>query len=305
MTKVGAIDCGTNTVRLLVREDGRDLEQRMRIVRLGAGVDREGRLAPDALARAVDAIADAADRARALESDLISCVATSAVRDAANREEFCDAVRERAGISTRVISGEVEAGLAFRGATEWLAPGPKLVCDIGGGSTELVAGEAEPGPWVSMQLGSVRMTERHLGVGAPTQEQLAAVWEATRRLVTEGLLALGPVDADTFVGVAGTVTTLAAISLGLQAYDPELVHATAVPSTTLRAVVEDLGRRSPQDRIRAFPVIPKGREDVLLAGGVILVSIMEALSVETCIVSERDILQGIAAMLEEEAGSSS
>jgi exopolyphosphatase / guanosine-5'-triphosphate,3'-diphosphate pyrophosphatase len=298
MSRVAAIDCGTNTVRLLITEDGEPVQTGLRIVRLGAGVDASGSLAADAIVRAVDAIAEAATRAREADCEPIVCFATSAVRDAANRDDFVTAVQTAAGIPVEIISGETEAQLAFAGATGWLEPGAKIVCDIGGGSTELVHGSAEPVGWVSMQLGSVRITERHLAGDPPSVEALATAKQAVAQIVAEGVERLGEIPSGSaFVGVAGTVTTLAAIALGLETYDSDLVHGSVLPLATIEEMTRRLAAMSSADRLKNFPAIQPGREDVLVAGALILAACMKATDSEACIVSERDILHGMAALL--------
>lgn len=292
MSRVGVIDCGTNTVRLLIAERGRDIFRDLKIVRLGAGVDGSGRLADEAMERAASAIANYVERAKSESCDRVAIFATSAVRDAANREVFIADIAARTGIAVDVIPGDREAQLAFAGATAELAPGEKVVCDIGGGSTELVLGEEHPREWVSLQLGSVRMTERHAD-DSPGGVALDAMRNETRFIIEQGWSRQAPRAA--FVGVAGTVTTLAAIALGLETYDPALVHGSVLPYATIVAMTERLALLPPAGRLERYPVIQAGREDVLVAGAVILASAMERLGADACIVSERDILDGMAA----------
>ncbi|MFP5224584.1 MAG: exopolyphosphatase [Actinomycetota bacterium] len=299
MSKVAAIDCGTNTVRLLITADGQPQQSGLRIVRLGAGVDASGGLAPDSIERAVAAIGEAARRARETGCELVTCFATSAVRDAANREDLIEAVRAVAGIEVEVIDGETEARLAFQGATGWLEAGHKLVCDIGGGSTELVHGYAEPAAWVSMQLGSVRITERHLNQDPPTPDAIADAEAAVAQIVSDGVEKLGEIPADTaFVGVAGTVTTLTAIALGLETYDPDLVHGAVLPLLTIQEMTKRLAAMPSAKRLEAFRVIQPGREDVIVAGGMILAACMRATGSQACVASDRDILHGMASLLD-------
>ncbi|MEO8424642.1 MAG: DUF501 domain-containing protein [Actinomycetota bacterium] len=303
--RVAAIDQGTNSIRLLVVEppahaggDPTELSRDMVITRLGQGVDRTGRIDPDALRRTVEVLARFSRRARALHAERIRVAATSAVRDAENREEFAGAVRELAGSELEVISGEREAGLSLLGGTHGLtpdlAPPPYLVLDIGGGSTELVVGR-EPGRAaraISTQMGSVRLTERFVRHDPPVPEDLAELAIAVDEVLddVEAQVPIG--DAHTLVAVAGTATTLQAIALGLDRYDPEAIHRTWLKLETAERVLADLVGMTTPERA-ALPVMAPGRGDVIVAGGVILTTVMRRFRFDRALVSETDILDGL------------
>jgi exopolyphosphatase/guanosine-5'-triphosphate,3'-diphosphate pyrophosphatase len=304
-TRVAAIDCGTNSIRLLVAdldaEAGAETEltRRMEVVRLGQGVDATGRLAPEALRRTFAACDDYAARIKELGAERVRFVATSATRDAANRDEFFDGIRSRFGVEPEVITGDQEAALSFTGATRAVAadgaghPTPYLVVDIGGGSTEFVLGAGSVEAARSVDIGCVRLTERHLAQDPPTLAQITAA----RRDVDAGIdLAAGlvPLDrAKTLVGVAGSVTTVAAIALGLAEYDSERVHLSRISAETIRQVAGDLLASTHAQRA-ANPVIHPGRVDVIGVGALILAQIMDRLALPEVVVSEHDILDGIA-----------
>src|SRR4051794_9032654 len=233
MGRVAGIDCGTNSIRLLVADvvDGRlvDVVRRMEIVRLGEGVDRTGRFAEAALARTFAALDDYAVQIRSLDPERVRMVATSATRDAANRDVFVAGVKERIGVEPDVVSGDEEAALSFTGATAELSEtdvaAPYLVCDIGGGSTEFVLGDhSGPRASRSVDIGCVRMTERHLHDDPPTVEQVAAARgdiESALAVVAETV----PIrEAVSLIGLAGSVTTVTALALGLAEYDPDQIH---------------------------------------------------------------------------------
>lgn len=306
--RVAAIDCGTNSIRLLVTDldpetgGASELTRRMRIVRLGQGVDATGRLAPEALERTFAACDDYAAEIRRLGAERLRFVATSATRDAANRAEFFAGVRARLGVEPEVITGDEEAALSFAGATRAVAaqpldagahPTPYLVVDIGGGSTEFVLGDREVEAARSVDIGCVRLTERHLTQDPPTLAQITAA----RRDIDAAIdLAAGKVPLDqakTLVGVAGSVTTVAAIALGLPDYDRDQVHLSRLSAETARRVAGDLLASTHAQRA-ADPVIHPGRVDVIGAGALILAQIVERLALAEIIVSEHDILDGIA-----------
>jgi exopolyphosphatase / guanosine-5'-triphosphate,3'-diphosphate pyrophosphatase len=310
-TRVAAIDCGTNSIRLLVADvDPRtgaltELDRRMRIVRLGQGVDRTGRLAPEALERTFAACREYA--AAIAEYDVpaarVRFVATSASRDAENRDEFVRGVVGLLGVEPEVISGDQEAALSFAGATRELTGEhglltPYLVVDIGGGSTEFVLGSDTVSAARSVDVGCVRMTERHLvtdggQVDPPTRDLVAAMTADIDAALDEAARTV-PLDrARTLVGLAGSVTTVAAVALGLDAYDPERVHHSRIGVEQVRAVTERLLRATHAERA-AVPVIHEGRVDVIGAGALVLLRIMERTGAEEVVVSEHDILDGIA-----------
>jgi exopolyphosphatase/guanosine-5'-triphosphate,3'-diphosphate pyrophosphatase len=297
MTRVAAVDVGTNSVRLLVAEEGdplRQVEREMRITRLGRGVDASGHLDGVALALTLDVIGDYAARWRALGVARVRIAATSAVRDAADRDRFFDGVRERAGVDAEVLTGEQEAAAAFRGATASIdGAAPYLVLDIGGGSTELILGEGNPEASTSRQLGCVRLTERNLHDDPPTPEQLAAAvaFVDAELEATEGLF--DPRSARTLVGVAGTVTTIAALHLGLATYEPTKIHGTRVPFTAVADLTRRMAAMTSAARADLGPMAP-GREDVIVGGALILEAVMTRYGFDEVLVSEADILDGLA-----------
>ena len=294
---VAAVDMGTNSIRLLVADLGEDepvdRARDMVITRLGQGVDRTGRLDPEALRRTMDVLERYVARARALGARRIRVGATSAVRDAADRRLLDRAVASLTGREPEVLTGEHEARLSFLGGTAGLGrPAPFLVFDIGGGSTELVLGSEEPGAAMSVDIGSVRITERVGPSDPPTGDDL----EAMRSLAAEGLAQAGTAvpagEAATLVGVAGTTTTVQAISLGLPRYDPEALHHSVLRLEEAERVLGELAAMTVAQRA-ALPVMAPGREDVIVAGAVILVEILGRWGFDACVVSERDLLDGL------------
>ena len=293
---IAAIDCGTNTIKLLIGELPDVAVREMRIVRLGQGVDRTGRLADQALERtfaAIDEYAALIDAHRVPPERIRFC-ATSASRDAVNGDVFAAGVRKRLGVSPEVISGDEEAALAFDGAVRHLRTPPEapvLVVDIGGGSTELILGTSGPESAHSMDIGSVRLHERHLHSDPPTPDQVAA---CVADIDTH--LDACPVDvsrAATIVGVAGTVTTVAAAVLDLPAYDPDAIDQSRLSVADVHAAVERLVAMAVADR-RALPFMHPGRADVIDAGALILSRVLHRSALPTVVVSEADILDGIA-----------
>ncbi|AZZ53893.1 exopolyphosphatase [Rathayibacter festucae] len=300
-TRVAAFDCGTNSLRLLIAdvEDGRlvDVLRRTELVRLGHGVDRTGRFDPEALARTLAVTRDYAELVREAGAERVRFVATSATRDAADREDFLGAVERIIGVRPETISGEEEAALSFRGALSAVdAPRPVLVVDLGGGSTELVLGGADPEQAHSMDVGSVRLTERHrAGGGTPTAEQRAAIRADVRRA-----LAASPVDlsaARSVVGVAATVLTVTAHVLRLETYDRDALEAT-LPIRDVLAACDELAALSPAETA-ALPYVRAGREDVLGAGAAIWSEVLRAVQdaspgVTSVTTTAHDILDGLA-----------
>ena len=304
--RVAAIDCGTNSIRLLIAdidaERARldDVARQMRIVRLGEGVDRTGRLSAAALDRTIGALRDYAGLISASRAEMVRMVATSASRDAENSQEFTRRVREVLGIAPEVVTGQEEAWLSFTGATRELvgsaarsAP-PYLAADIGGGSTEFVLGDAASVIAArSVDIGCVRMTERHLHGDPPTASQIAA---ATADIDAALDLAAGSVpvhEAATLVGLAGSVTTVAGIALGLTEYDPALIHHCRVSAVQVQRIAAGLLRQTHDERA-AIGVMHPGRVDVIGAGALILHKIMVRFGFSEVLVSEHDILDGIA-----------
>jgi exopolyphosphatase/guanosine-5'-triphosphate,3'-diphosphate pyrophosphatase len=293
---VAAVDCGTNTIKLLIGTLPDVAVREMRIVRLGQDLDRTGRIADEALERAFAAIDEYAAliRDHDVPPERVRFVATSASRDAANAADFVAGVRRRLGVEPEVVSGAEEAALSFGGAVRNLRTppaAPVLVLDIGGGSTELVLGAEGPESSDSMDIGSVRLHERHLHSDPPTPEEVAA---CVRDI--DAHLAASPVDpaaAATVVGVAGTVTTVAAAVLDLPAYDRSAIDQAVLPVADVLEAVDRLVGMSVTER-RALPYMHPGRADVIDAGALILACALRRAAVESLVVSESDILDGIA-----------
>ena len=302
MTRVAAIDCGTNTIKLLVadldRSSGGEVEhvREMRMVRLGQDVDRTGRLSDEALGRVFAAIDEYAAIIAPHDVDVLRFCATSAARDASNASVFSDGVRRRLGVSPEVVSGDEEAQLSYDGATRSLdteLPGPFLVIDIGGGSTELIVGDAHghvTTAW-SLDIGSVRMTERHLPSDPPTSAEVESATVDVDEALDRTDVPLGV--ARTVVGVAGTITTVAAGVLDLPAYDRPAIHHSVLPASDVHAMTEQLLRMTTADR-RALTYLHPGRADVIGAGALILDRVLRRTSAGSLLVSEADILDGIA-----------
>jgi exopolyphosphatase / guanosine-5'-triphosphate,3'-diphosphate pyrophosphatase len=305
MTKrVAAVDCGTNSLRLLVadvdpaRAELTDVARRMEIVRLGQGVDRTGCLAPQALARTAGVLRDYADIITATAARSVRMVATSATRDASNTAEFTRQVKEILGVTPEVLTGSEEARLSFAGATAELAAGdggPFLVVDIGGGSTEFVLGTAgEPAIHaISVDIGCVRMTERHLAGDPPTAAEVAAA-AAGIDAALDAVAGVVPVrQARTLVGLAGSVATVAGIALGLPAYDAARIHHARVSAADVHQVTQSLLAQTRATRA-AIGVMHPGRVDVIGGGALILDRIMRRFGLAEVLASEHDILDGIA-----------
>ncbi len=316
--RVAAIDCGTNSLRLLiadvdpVRHELADVERRMEIVRLGQGVDATGMLAPAALERTFAALREYAADISAAKAREIRMVATSATRDASNAAEFSSGVLDILGVPPEVITGGEEARLSFAGATAELAggdarggrgpeglPSPYLVVDIGGGSTEFVLGGADaatggaPLAAISVDIGCVRLTERHLHSDPPSAAQI----EAARADIEAGLdqveAAIPVATARTLVGLAGSVTTITAIALGLPMYDPARTHHARTAASKVHEVTERLLSDTHEQR-SAIGSLHPGRVDVIGAGALVLDGVMRRFGFSELVTSEHDILDGIA-----------
>jgi len=302
--RLAAIDCGTNSIRLLVADvDSHartlvDLDRRMTIVRLGEGVDRTGQFSEEALTRTFAACDEYASVIASLGVDAVRFVATSASRDASNREVFIAGVQERFGVQPEVVPGTEEAALSFTGAVRGLGdasgPAPFLVVDIGGGSTEFVRGSGgseAPEAAVSVDVGCVRMTERHLRHDPPLAAEVSA---ATADIESALDLAADEVDLSgcTVVGVAGSVTTVAAIHLGLSEYDSALIHGSRIPAEAALDISSRLLLMTRVERSQ-MPVMHPGRVDVIGAGALVLARIVQRTGVADVVVSETDILDGI------------
>jgi exopolyphosphatase / guanosine-5'-triphosphate,3'-diphosphate pyrophosphatase len=296
--RVAAVDCGTNSIRLLITESGETIHRELRIVRLGQDVDRTGRLAPEAIERTRAALADYADVIAANDVARVRMVATSATRDAANRDEFVTMVRTTLGADPEVISGREEAELSFAGAVATITGlgGRVLLVDLGGGSTELVLGGADPLQLHSMDVGSVRMTERHLHDDPPTAAQLAAVVADVGAALERASRDVPIPQADSLVGVAGTVTTVAAMALGLTEYDSAAIHGARLASAQVVEIADRLAHMTHDERA-AVRVIHPGRVDVITAGAIVLRTVVERSGLDEIVVSEHDILDGIAASI--------
>jgi exopolyphosphatase/guanosine-5'-triphosphate,3'-diphosphate pyrophosphatase len=296
--RVAAIDCGTNSIRLLIADvvDDRltDVARRMEIVRLGEGVDRTGRLAPEAIERTRRALLGYAAEIAELGVTRVRMCATSASRDAANAADFTAMVRATLGVDPEVITGDEEARLSFAGAVRGLAAEPPyLVVDIGGGSTEFVAGAGEVSHAVSVDIGCVRMTERHLHGDPPTLAEIAAAEQDVTRAVDTALRTVSGHGTATLVGLAGSVTTVAALALNLPEYDAGRIHHARIPYDDVAKVTFDLLGATVADRLD-LPVMHPGRADVIGAGALILRIVMERAGKSSVIASEHDILDGIA-----------
>jgi exopolyphosphatase / guanosine-5'-triphosphate,3'-diphosphate pyrophosphatase len=323
--RVAGIDCGTNSIRLLVADLGEpggaapltDIVRRMEIVRLGEGVDETGRLSPGAIERTRLALAGYAAEIAAHGAERLRMCATSATRDAANADEFVAMVEATLGVTPEVVTGDEEARLTFSGAVGGLthvAPAPYLVVDIGGGSTEFVVGVDTVEQAVSVDIGCVRMTERRLRSDPPTAAQIEAAERDIAEAVDHALNAVGiaghrerhtsggqitsggRADRHTLVGLAGSVTTVAGIALGLAEYRPELLHHARVSYQQVAEITADL-LAMPVDRRLAIPVMHPGRADVIAAGALVLRIIMERAAVPAVLASEHDILDGICLSL--------
>ena len=298
--RVAAVDCGTNSIRLLLADlvdgEAREVDRRMTIVRLGQGVDATGAFAPEALSRVFAASDEFAGVIRAAGVERTRFVATSAARDVSNRDEFFAGIRERFGVEPEIISGREEAELGFRGATDALdLPGPYLVADIGGGSTELVLGDVDGVIAAeSLDVGSVRMTERHVTSDPTSADELAAIAEDVDALLDATTVPVA--EARAFIGVAGTVTTVAAVALHLPEYDRTAVHHARISAADLRAATTWLTNSSRAER-SAVRAIHPGRVDVIGAGALILQRLFDRMTVDEVIVSEHDILDGVALSL--------
>ncbi|MFE9442446.1 exopolyphosphatase [Streptomyces sp. NPDC006602] len=309
MTRVAAIDCGTNSIRLLVADADLatgelvDLDRRMTIVRLGQGVDRTGRLAPEALERTFAACREYAAVVKEHGAERLRFAATSATRDAENRDEFVRGVLDILGVEPEVVTGDQEAEFSFTGATKELTgrddlAKPYLVVDIGGGSTEFVVGDDHVRAARSVDVGCVRMTERHLvhdGVVSdpPSEEQIAAMRADIEAALDLAEQTVPLREAHTLVGLAGSVTTISAIALDLPEYDSTAIHHSRVPHERVREITEWLLHSTHAERA-AIPSMHPGRVDVIAAGALVLLSIMERIGAEEVVVSEHDILDGIA-----------
>jgi exopolyphosphatase/guanosine-5'-triphosphate,3'-diphosphate pyrophosphatase len=301
--RAAAIDIGTNSTRLLVAEVDRPdgalvtLDRRMTITRLGRGVDASRRLAPDAVTRTVDALAEYRTAIDAIGGvTQVRATATSAARDATNRDEFFVAAHGALGVTPELLSGQEEARLSFLGATTGLAdvaPAPYLVVDIGGGSTEFVVGTDAPEGLISVDIGCVRITEMWLHGDPPTAEELSQAVHVVREHLADVLREVPAVTtAKTLVGLAGTVSSVAMIEQGLATYDRDRVHHFRLTKAAAEDVFRTLATEAADDR-RHNPGLEPGRVDVIVGGAIILVTVLRTLGFDELLTSESDILDGL------------
>jgi exopolyphosphatase/guanosine-5'-triphosphate,3'-diphosphate pyrophosphatase len=289
-----AVDCGTNSFRLLITDaDNRPVVHELRITRLGEGVHEHRAIQPSALERAVGALAEFGELIRLHGVQHVRAVATSAARDATNGEEFLARARSALGVELEVLSGRAEGELTFKGAAAGVdAAGPMLVVDIGGGSTEFAFGVNGCLQWArSLDLGSVRLTELYLRGDPYDQDGIRAANEHVRaQIATVDLAPLPP--STRMVGVAGTVTTLAMIARSMPTYEPDIVHGLSLGKNEVDAVSERLLAARQAERL-AIPGLPEGRADVIAAGSIIFRQCFESGAFSTAVVSERDLLWGL------------
>lgn len=303
-TRVAAVDCGTNSIRLLIHDtETGEVTRENTIVRLGQGVDETGRFHPDAIERTRKALAAYVDTMEREGVSKVRMVATSATRDASNREDFFAMTRDllgriQPGAQAEVITGEEEAALSFAGATADIDParGPFCVIDLGGGSTEFVM----DGHAVSTRMGCVRVTERFMRTDPPTEAETAAARAYIRERIAEAAAEVPFAQARTFVGCAGTFTTIAAIAQHLPTYDPERIHMSEISFERMREVTTDLRLKTAAQRLED-PVMHPGRADVIGSGSTVVEELMvafaDAAGASSFIISEKDILDGIVAKL--------
>ena len=297
--RVAAIDCGTNSIRLLIADvDGtnfREIVREMEIVRLGQGVDKTGQFHPDAIARTLAAVDSYARTIAAKGVEKIRFCATSATRDATNRDLFINGVKERLGIEPEVIPGEVEAALSFQGATKDFnkTEGPFLVIDIGGGSTEFVFGTDKVEFAKSMNIGCVRMSERHFTGGEAEPGQIAEATADIDEAIAQAAKIVPIKDAKTLIAVAGTATTVAAAALDLPEYDRYSIHLSRISAEKTHAISKQFLAMS-RDARAALGYMHPGRVDVIGAGALVLSRIMYATGASEFVASESDILDGMA-----------
>jgi exopolyphosphatase / guanosine-5'-triphosphate,3'-diphosphate pyrophosphatase len=301
MKRVAAIDCGTNSIRLLISDidtstnNATDVVREMRIVRLGEGVDKTNAFSPRALERTFKAVEEYDKLLLKHNVEHVRFVATSATRDAQNKAMFIKGVIDRLRIVPEVIAGVEEAALSFDGATRSLRQkhsAPFLVIDLGGGSTELVIGDKEPTGAYSMDVGCVRMTERHTPGGNPTKAQEEAIRTDVRNALKVAATKVDWKTAQTVVGVAGTITTVAAHVLNLKTYDPDVLHGASISAEQVSQTAQDFITLTPAQR-GALPYMHEGRIEVITAGSIVLDEVMKGIGAKTLIASERDILDGV------------
>jgi exopolyphosphatase / guanosine-5'-triphosphate,3'-diphosphate pyrophosphatase len=298
--RLASIDCGTNSIRLLVGEPSGDrafeiIDRRMRITRLGQGVDATGRLAPAAIERTMSVLREYRAAMDELGVERVRIAATSAARDAANRDEFFDTAESLMGARPELLSGKEEGHLSFLGATADVeeSAGPFLVVDIGGGSTEFIAGTDDAEGVISIDMGCVRLTEKELHHDPPLPEELSIALSMVDAYLDDVRREVPAVDdAKTFIGVAGTITTVAAVEIGLESYDRDAIHHFRLTHAAAEDVFRTLATEPREARI-ANPGLEEARADVIVAGCCILVAIFRTFGFDECLVSEADILDGL------------
>jgi exopolyphosphatase/guanosine-5'-triphosphate,3'-diphosphate pyrophosphatase len=299
LSRVAAIDCGTNSIRLLIADisngNFHEVLRTMEIVRLGQGVDQNKAFHLDAIARTLTAVTLFRDQIASKGVEKIRFCATSATRDATNRNLFIDGVRDILGVEVEVIPGEEEAALSFMGATKELdqSNGPFLVVDIGGGSTEFVYGDKKVISAKSVNIGCVRMSERHLNTQPPTMAQISQAIVDIDIAITQAASVVPITTAKTLVAVAGTATTVAAAALNLPEYDRHIIHLSKISAPAVHKVAGSFQSMS-KDEISSLGYMHPGRVDVITAGALVLSRIMAATGASEFVASESDILDGMA-----------
>jgi exopolyphosphatase/guanosine-5'-triphosphate,3'-diphosphate pyrophosphatase len=299
MSQVAVIDCGTNSIRLLIAEISgstfKEVIRTMEIVRLGQGVDENKAFHPDAINRTLLAVKSFKEIIDRNKVDKIRFCATSATRDAMNRNLFIDGVRDILNVQVEVIPGEEEAALSFTGATYQLdqGSGPFLVVDIGGGSTEFVYGDKKVMSAKSVNIGCVRMSERHLTNQPPTMDQIASAIVDIDIAITQAAVSVPINSAKSLIAVAGTATTVAAAALDLSKYDRDLIHLSKISADKVHKVAQ-MFQSMNKSEISALPYMHEGRVDVITAGSLVLSRVMAATGAVEFVASESDILDGMA-----------
>ncbi len=297
---VAAVDIGTNSVRLLVHDPERGtLQREARITRLGGGVDRTGRLDPAGIDRTESVLAEYRQFLERHGVEQVRAIATSAARDASNRDEFFTRAESALGVRPELLSGEEEGRLAFAGATTGLDParGPFCVVDLGGGSTEFAVGTTELEGILSVDMGSVRFTERYVDTDPPEPEELVACLSVAEAHLLDVVRELPDIsETATWIGVAGTITTVAAVEIGLATYDPDRIHHFELTKAAAEDVYRTLVTEPLEDRVHN-PGLQPERAEVIVGGVTILVGIMRFFGIDPLLVSEHDILDGVAASL--------
>jgi exopolyphosphatase/guanosine-5'-triphosphate,3'-diphosphate pyrophosphatase len=302
--RVAAIDCGTNSIRLLIAdiegENFQEVAREMEVVRLGQGVDSKKAFHPEAIERTLEAVRKYAEIIASAGVERIRFCATSATRDASNRDLFIDGVREILGVEVEVIPGTEEAALSFMGATKVLkgAEAPYLVVDIGGGSTEFVIGTQEVVAAKSVNIGCVRMSERHLKTAPPAARAVAKAVEDIDDAIADAAKTVKIKEAKTLIAVAGTATTVAAAALGLSEYDRHAIHLARIPAQKVHEIAQRFLLMS-REQIAALGYMHPGRVDVIAAGALVLSRVLIATGATEFVASESDILDGIAWRLSE------